>query len=109
MAFSYQILGQDSPSASTNLDLYTVPASTQAIGSTLVICNTNSSTVSVRVAARKAGAPIATKHYILYGSSVPANDMITLTMGMSLDATDIVTVWANTTGVSFTLFGTAIT
>ena len=109
MAFSYLILGQSSPAITTNTDLYTVPANTQAIGSTLVICNQNASSVSVRVAARKSGAALATQHYLLYGSVVPANDMITLTVGMALNATDIITVYANSTGVSFTLFGTQIT
>jgi hypothetical protein len=108
MAFSYQILGQTSPAATTNTNLYTVPAANSAIASTLAICNQNNSAISYRVAARKNGAALSTEHYIVYDSTIPANDTITLTFGMSLAATDIVTVYANTASVSFTLFGTQV-
>jgi hypothetical protein len=108
MAFSYQILGQTSPTATTNTDLYTVPAANSAIVSTLAVCNQNSSAISYRVAARKNGAALSTDHYIIYNGTIPANDTVTLTFGMSLAATDIITVYANTANVSFTLFGTQV-
>jgi len=109
MAFSYQILGQTSPAATTNTDLYTVPAGNSAIASTLAVCNQNSSAITYRVAARKSGAALSTNHYIIYNSTIPANDTVTLTFGMSLSATDVITIYANTASVSFTLFGTQVT
>lgn len=109
MAFSYQILGQTSVAANTNTDLYTVSANTSAIVSSLVICNQNASGISYRVAARKNGAALTGSHYLIYNSTIPANDTVSLSFGMSLSATDIITVFANSASVSFTLFGTQVT
>lgn len=108
MAVNYLILGQAAPSATTNTDLYTVPTSTQAIVSTLNICNRGAAT-SFRVAARKSGATLANQHYVEYDVAIAANDSINLTRGMALGAGDIITVYAGTANLSFTAFGTEIT
>ena len=109
MAITYKVLGQSNPSANTNTDLYTVPSSTSAVCSTIVICNQASSAATFRVAVRPAGAAIATSQYISYDSNLNANDSITLTIGITLATTDVVTVRANTTTVSFSLFGSELT
>ena len=107
MANAYKVLGQSAPSATTNTTLYTVPAATSAVCSTLAICNRGVST-SVRVAVRPAGASIANQHYIAYDVPVNQYDSVFLTLGVSLAATDVVTVYAGTSDVSFSLFGTEI-
>jgi hypothetical protein len=109
MAFTYKVLGQSNPAATTNTDLYTVGAGKSAVASSLTICNQASTNVAVRVAVRPAGASIAAQHYIAYDTVVAGNDLLTLTIGLSLATTDIVTVYANTTSVSFSLFGSEIT
>ena len=109
MAITYKVLGQSNPSANTNTDLYTVPSATSAVCSTIVICNQASSAATFRVAVRPAGAAIATSQYISYDSNLNANDSITLTIGITLATTDVVTVRANTTTVSFSLFGSELT
>jgi hypothetical protein len=109
MAITYKVLGQSNPSANTNTDLYTVPASTSAVCSTIVICNQAASAATFRVAVRPAGAAIATAQYISYDTNVNANDSITMTIGITLATTDVVTVRANTTTVSFNLFGSELT
>ena len=65
MANTYKVLGQSSPAATTLTSLYTVPAATSAVTSTLTVCNYGVST-TVRVAVRPAGAGIANQHYIIY-------------------------------------------
>ena len=107
MAISYKVLGQSAPSATTNTDLYTVPSSTSAVASTLVIANRGAST-TVRVAVRPAGAALANQHYIVYNTVVSQDDSLFLTIGLSLAATDVVTVYAGTANVSFSLFGSEI-
>lgn len=102
---TYKILGQAAPAATTNTDLYTAPGATQAVVSTLTICNQAASSATYRIAARQAGAAIASKHYIAYDTSLPANSTVTLTLGIALAATDVVTVYASTSTVSFTAFG----
>lgn len=104
MAFAYKVLGQVAPSATTLTTLYTVPASTEAVASSLVACNRGAST-TIRVAVRPAGAAIDNKHYQLYDVTLPANDAIPLTLGITLEATDVVSVYAGTANVSFSLFG----
>lgn len=108
MAITYKVLGQSNPSATTDTNLYTVPANTSTIGSTLQVCNQGSAAASYRIAVRPAGETLAAKHYITYDASVPGNDAISLTIGITLAATDVVTVYASTSTVSFNLFGSEI-
>jgi hypothetical protein len=108
MANTYKILGQVSVSSATATTLYTVPASTSSIISTLAVCNQNSTGVSVRVAVRPAGAALDPKHYIVYDSFVTGNDTLFLTLGISLATTDVVTVYSNVANVSFNAFGTEV-
>lgn len=108
MALSYKVLGQSNPAATTQTTLYTVPAGTSAVVSTLVICNQAGTASTFRVAVQPAGAGLATQHYINYGTAIPANDTILLTIGMTLAATDIVSVYAGNSTMSFSLFGNEI-
>ena len=107
MATTYKVLGQSAPAATTNTDLYTVPAATSAVCSTLAIANRGVST-TFRVAVRRAGATIANQHYIVYDSAISAGDSVFLTLGISLATTDVLTVYAGTAGLSFSLFGSEI-
>jgi hypothetical protein len=47
MAYSYKVLGQAMSGANANVDLYTVPASTSAIISTVNVCNQSASNVTL--------------------------------------------------------------
>jgi hypothetical protein len=108
MATNYKVLGQSIPAATTNTTLYTCATANGAVGSTLAICNQGVST-TVRAAVRVAGAAIEAKQYIVYDAVASANDTLFLTIGVALANTDVVTVYANTANVSFSLFGSEIT
>jgi hypothetical protein len=108
MTIIYKVLGQASPAASTNTDLYTVPSIVSAVISTLVICNRGAASSSFRVAVRPAGAAIAVQHYLMYDTVISSNDSLTLTIGMTLATTDIVTVLSTSGTISFSLFGSEI-
>jgi hypothetical protein len=105
----YKTLGQSAPSATTNTNLYTVPASTSAVISTLVIANRATTSASFRIAIRPGGATVANQHYIAFDVPVGASDSTTLTLGITLAATDIITVYASTANLSFNVFGSEIT
>jgi hypothetical protein len=105
MATEYKILGQVNPSATTNTTLYTVPADTQAVISTIVIANLTNTAASYRIALRPAGETLANKHYIAYDVAVSASDSTTLTIGLTLSATDVITVYGSTNNLSFNLLG----
>lgn len=109
MANAYKVLGQQNPAATTNTDLYTVPASTSSVVSTITICNQATVAGKFRVAVRPAGASILAKHYLAYDSDIAANDTVALTLGVTLATTDVITVYATASTMSFNAFGTEIT
>jgi len=100
-----KVLGQIEPSAATLTTLYTVPASTSAVCSSIVVCNTSAVATTFRVAVRPAGAAIANKHYLYYDVAIAGNDTFVATIGMSLATTDVVSVYATLATLSFNLFG----
>lgn len=108
MATTYKVLGQVLPSATTATTLYTVPSATQAVVSTIVIANQAASAATFRIAVRVAGATLEAKQYVAYDVSVGASDSTALTLGITLGAADVVTVYASTATVSFTAFGSEI-
>jgi hypothetical protein len=108
MATTYKVLGQSNPSATTATTLYTVPSATSTVVSTITICNQASSAATYRIAVRPAGATLAAQHYIVYGATVPASDTTTLTLGLTLATTDIITVYASSATVSFNAYGSEI-
>lgn len=109
MPTNYRVLGQSAPSATTLSALYTVPAATEAVVSTLVVCNRSATARTFRLAVRPNGATIANQHYIAYDVTVGASDSTTLTLGITMDAGDVLDVYASTTDLSFTAFGSEIT
>lgn len=104
----YRVLGQSAPSATTNTDVYTSPASTQTVISTITVANRAATAASFRLAIRPGGTAIANQHYIAYDAPIAASDATNLTLGITLAATDVVTVYASNANLSFSLFGSQI-
>jgi hypothetical protein len=106
---TYKILGQAAPASTANADLITVSASQSEIISSLVICNTTTSNATARVFARIAGAAAATSNAVIYDVSIPLNSTATFTLGITLAATDVLTVRSGTANaLTFTAFGTEL-
>jgi hypothetical protein len=108
MATTYKVLGNVNPASTTATTLYTVPAATSTIVSTINVCN-QGATGSFRIAVRPAGATLGASHYIAYDTPIPATDSVALTMGITLAATDVITVYASSATMSFLAFGSEIT
>jgi len=108
MASTYKVLGQSNPAATTLTTLYTVPSATSTVISTVAICNMSATAASFRLAVRPAGAALDPKHYINYDTPVAGNDTITLTIGMTLAATDVISIYSGTTTLSFSAFGSEV-
>lgn len=104
----YKVLGMSNPSATTATTLYTVPASTDTVVSTITVCNQASTAGTFRLAVRPAGASLAAQHYVAYDTPIAANDTIALTLGLTLDTTDVITVYASSASMSFAAFGSEI-
>jgi hypothetical protein len=110
MATTYKVLGQVAPSANTANTVYTVPAATQTVVSTVTVCNPDSAIRSFRVAVVPSGQTLSQKNYIAYETPIAAVDTIALTLGLSLGANDSISVFANNTAnLSFGIYGAEIT
>jgi hypothetical protein len=108
MATTYKVLGQSAPAATTATSLYTVPSATSAVVSTINVVNTNTSSDTIRIAVRPAGAALANQHYVVYGLSLAAGSTFTYTAGITLATTDVITVYSTGGYSSFSAFGSEI-
>lgn len=108
MTVTYKILGQQNPTANTLTTVYTVPSATQAVISTVAVCNQANTAATFRIAVQPANAAITSKHYINYDTTLPANDTVALTLGITLGATDVISANVSTSTISVNVFGSEI-
>jgi hypothetical protein len=108
MADTLKILGQSNPNATTLTDLYTVPSSTSATVSSIVVCNRSSTATSFRISVSIAGAAIANEQYLYYDVPIAGNDTFVATLGITLATTDKVRVYATLATLSFNAFGVEV-
>lgn len=108
MPTNYKVLGQSNPAATTATSLYTVPSATQAIVSTITVCNQAATACTYRIAVRPTGAALAAQHYVAFDVSLPANATDTLTLGVTLGATDVITVLSSNATTSFNAYGSEL-
>jgi len=110
MATSYKSLGQLDLTTTSLTTLYTCPSSTETVVSTVIIANRNASATTFRLAIRVDGDAISNQHYIAYDVPVAGNDSTTLTLGITMLATDVMTVSAGTADrLSVNAFGAEVT
>jgi hypothetical protein len=109
MATTYKVLGQLNPAANTLSNVYTVPAATQAVISTITVCNQLASNASYSISVSNNGVADNASHYIIRGGVVPAADSIGITLGLTLDASDQIRANTNSANISFNIFGSEIT
>lgn len=108
MATTYKVLGQSNPAATTATTLYTVPAATSTVVSTIVVCNQTATAATFRISVRQLGAVQTAAMYVAYDITVGASDSTALTLGLTLAATDVITVYGSTATLSFAAFGSEI-
>ena len=108
MPTTYKVLGQINPSATTATTLYTVPASTSAVVSTITVANLAGTAATYRISIRPAGASQTNAMYLAYDVTVGALDTTTITLGITLATTDVITIYASTANIAFQAFGSEI-
>jgi glucose-6-phosphate dehydrogenase assembly protein OpcA len=108
MATTYKVLGQSNPAATTLTSLYTVPAATQSVISSISVANLTATAATFRIAVRPAGASISNQHYIGYDITVGASDTTIITVGITMGATDVLSVYASTANLVFQAFGSEV-
>ncbi len=109
MTISYKVLGQATPGGGVETDLYTVPGSTSAIVSSIVICNRGGTQTTFRVSISVGGGATANKDYLYYDVPLSGNDTFVATIGVTLTATDKLRVNPGNANLSFSLYGSEVT
>lgn len=109
MPTTYKVLGQINPAANTLSNVYTVPSATQAVISTITVCNQTATNSSYSIAVAPNAEVDNVKHYIIRGGVVPAADSIAITLGLTIDAGDQIRANTNNNSISFSIFGSEIT
>ena len=108
MAMVYKILGQKSPAATTDFNLYTVSGSKQAIINCITVANRDANSATYRISVRPDGATLTTDHYIAYDVQIGSNSSVALNLGLTLDTNDVITVQSSTALVTFNAYGVEI-
>lgn len=112
MATTYKVLGQQAPLGNTEVILYTVPAATSIVVSSITICNRDTDACTFRVSVSIGGAATANRDYIYYDVTLAGNDTFIATIGITMAATDVIRVRASGLGgdnVTFQAFGSELT
>ena len=109
MASINKVLGQSKPGAASLTALYTVPALTQALSSTITVCNQSATATAFRVSVAPAGAADSPSQYIWFDVPISGFDTFAATIGVTLGAGDVVRVYNTLATLSFSLFGVEIT
>ena len=107
MPTAYKVLAQQATTTGL-VSMYTVPAATETIISSIVVANISASDRTYRITVQPNNATLAQKHYIAYDVTSKANSTTAYTLGITLDATDQVYILGSTTDLSISLFGSEI-
>jgi alpha-L-arabinofuranosidase len=109
MTTVYKVLAQSNPAANTLTTVYTVPAANSAVLSTIMIANiSGTSNATYSLAVQKGGAALTSNNYIIFNSTVLANDSAALTLGITLAATDVLSANCSIANVAINVFGSEV-
>lgn len=108
MPTNYKILAQ-ATSATADTAFYTVPSATETVVSTITVCNRGTASATYRINTRIDGTATGNSNYLAYDATVSGNDTVALTLGISLNASDQISVMASNTNLTFQAFGAEIT
>lgn len=103
-----KILGQSNPSATTVTTLYTVPASKEAVISTISVANLTATSATFRLILQPSAdvsATILNKQYLAYDITLGASDSTVITIGLTLATGDVIKVYGSTANIAFQAFG----
>lgn len=108
MADELKVLGQISPSATTYTTLYTVPNLAQTTVSSILICDQGSGATAYRISVHIAGADTGsptTKQFLFFDKALASKATDVHVLGMTLNQSDVIQVYADDADISFTMFG----
>lgn len=81
-------------------------AGTSTIISSIVVCNTSSSSATYTIAINTASATYAAGRYVVYQATIAGNDTVALTLGLTMDPTNrYMNVSSSANTVNFSVYG----
>jgi hypothetical protein len=95
---------QGTSSTGTYATLYTTPASTEAVISSVVITNQSSSSVTIRIGLDATAGTPGDSEWLVYDAAVAGNDTVALTLGITMDAEKYLRVSSSADTCNFSAF-----
>lgn len=95
---------QGTASTSTYATLYNTPSATEAVISSIVICNRASSDVTVRIGLDTAAGTPGASEFLVYDAVIAGNDTVALTLGVTLDAGKYLRISSSANTCNFSAF-----
>ncbi len=105
MAIRYKVLGQKSPAANTDWDVYTVSGTKDAIINCITVANRDANSATYRIAVRPDGATLTDDMYLAFNVQIDSASSVALNLGITINQNDVVTVRSSSGLVSFNVFG----
>lgn len=109
MAILRKKLAESNPSAASLTDIYTVPAGTTAVITTITVVNRSSVATSFRISHAVAGAATDDKQFLYYDTPIDGNDTFQATTAIPMATTDILRFYATLATLSANIHGEEIT
>jgi hypothetical protein len=101
-----KVLGQQKPGAAADATLITVAASTDAVVSSIVVAETAAGATTFRICVDAAGGTTTVVgKAVAWEVAIPANGVVTLTLGITLEAAGTIVVRSASGSCTFTAFG----
>ena len=108
MAIRYRVLGQKSPAANSDWNIYTVNGTKDAIINCITVANRDANSATYQISVRPDSATLTTDHYIAYNVQIGSNSSVSLNLGITMDTNDVITVQSSSGLVTFAVFGAEI-
>lgn len=107
---TYKNLGQSFPTTTAAQDVYTVPASTQAIVSSFAVSNqSTTASTSFTISHAVSGVAATTKQNFVTGVIIEARETKIFTIGAALAATDVIRFQVASTTLTLNIWGVELT
>ena len=109
MASAYKILGQSRPANTSVATLYTVPASTAAVISTITATNLTGTPTDIDIYVVAPSGSATTSNALVFEAELVANTTIGFTFGLTLQAASSLQVKSSAgSAITFQAFGQEI-
>lgn len=105
MAGTYKRLGAQAPAATTPTVLYTPGGTNQAVGSTISVCNRGGTATTFRLAHKPGSSAAVNADYFAYDSPIGANDTKFITVGPTVNGSEVIECYAGNANLTFIMWG----